>query len=157
MKTDRWIICIICAFFLSGCQPNDAERQDAVEDNLVAGPCVHLYQDEVLHIVEASGTATGAVIGQVDLSNFVVNGSVRSNESIIQSRASNIVSLADVLRCTLPCSFGVESGEWEFTAEAAGYKATAQTLEASYTTFEGGCPSFEDGGTHVTITLDENL
>jgi hypothetical protein len=116
-----------------------------------------MLEDEVLHIDEASGKRTGAVIGQVDLSSFVVNGVARSTESIIQPRASNVVLAGEVLRCTLPCSFGIESGHWEFFATASGYIPTAQAVEASYSSFQGGCPSFEGDGTHTPITLDEDM
>jgi hypothetical protein len=121
----------------------------------LVGPCIHTYQDQVLHIDDAAGTSTGAVIMQLDLSGFAVNGAPRTAIQIVQQSAFNVFAFDNVVRCTLPCSFGTEPGEWEFTASAIGFTPTAQNVAAEYATFSGGCPSFETDGTHVSILLDE--
>ncbi len=132
-----------------GCSENSSGDSDLV------GPCVHTQEDEVLHIDEASGSATGAIIGQLELSAFVINGQGRTAEEAVAQRQSNVVLDGELLICTLPCSFGTESGQWEFTAAAPGYLPTGQSATAEYATFSGGCPSFETDGTHIFAVLDE--
>lgn len=126
-----------------------------VDGSSLVGPCVHTLEDEVLHIDDAAGTITGAVIGQIDLFDFRVDGQPRTADQITQQRAVNVFRYDGVLRCTLPCSFGTEGGEWEFTATAVGYIPTPQTVDAEYETFSGGCPSFETDGTHISISVNE--
>ena len=104
MKISKYGSLLISSLVLAGCQTNNTDTLH--DEEAAVGPCVHLYQDEVLHIDEASGKATGAVIVQIDLSNFLVNGTAWSNESILQGRSTNIIDTGNALRCTLPCSFG---------------------------------------------------
>ncbi len=149
MKRCRSILLILCLPLVGiGCSENSP-------DDGFAGPCVVTYGDEVLHIDEASGSATSAIIGQLELSSFVVNGQVRTSEEVVAQRQSNVVLDGELLRCTLPCSFGTESGQWEFTALAPGYLPTGQSATAEYATVSGGCPSFGTDGTHISAVLDE--
>lgn len=146
----RWSLLLMVTLFMTGCESNDSA-------NTPVGVCIHTYEDEVLHIDEAFGKTTGSVIGQIDLSSFAVNGVTRSVESIIQQRSSNVTLVGETLRCTLPCSFGTESGSWEFSVVAPGYVPTGQIIEVSYSTFSGGCPSYEDVGTHTTVIVNESV
>ena len=150
MKRCRSILLILCLPLVGiGCSKNSPG------DSGFVGPCIHTLEDEVLHIDEASGSATSAIIGQLELSSFVVNGQIRTSEEVVARRQSNVVLDGELLRCTLPCSFGTESGQWEFTAAAPGYLPTGQSATAEYARFSGGCPSFETDGTHISAVLDE--
>jgi len=153
MKRCRSILLILCLPLVGiGCSENSPG------DSGFAGPCVIIFEDEVLHIDEASGSATSAIIGQLELSSFVVNGQVRTSEEVVAQRQSNVVLDGELLRCTLPCSFGTEPGRWEFTALAPGYLPTGQSATVEYGTSGGpvgGCPAFLNDGTHISAVLDE--
>lgn len=155
MQTVRYArmpLAAIAILTLSACSDggSDAHKGDD------SGPCVHEYLDEVLHLESAAGRDTDAVIAQVWLSEFRLDGEAVEAAALISGRATNLEADGDRLQCTLPCSFGVAEGSWEFTAEAPGYAATPQIVEAAYATFDAGCPSASDDGTVVSILLDES-
>lgn len=147
----RSVAVLAVAMLLTACDSSSGPS----EDSAFIGPCIHTVEDEVLHIDAATGTQTGAVIAALDLSGFTVDGQARTAQQIIEQRQINVVQFDGILRCTLPCAFGTEVGQWEFTASAVGYMPTLQSVAAIYDTFSGGCPSFETDGTHVSILLDE--
>ncbi len=134
---------------LAGCSNSGDDDGDV-------GICLHSFEDEVLHIDKANGTITDAVIGEVLLSQFVVNDHAVSADDLVVSRHTNVTVEGDKLRCVVPCSFGIVEGDWQFVAEATGYAPTAQSVSAAYATFVGGCPSSNADGTHVEILLDES-
>ncbi|MBB87921.1 hypothetical protein [Abyssibacter sp.] len=136
------------ALLVTGCEGG--------EDSGTVGACVNLANDEVLHIDDASGTTTDATIGEIVLSGFAIDGDAISAESIAAGRSTNITLDGNALNCVLPCSFGTEPGTWTFGASADGYELTPQEVEAEYNRFVGGCPSYDEDGTHVSITLDES-
>ena len=121
--------------------------------------------DTVLHIDEARGTNTDAVIGELRLSAFVLGGAARTAESVFDQARQNGLGAAenetvrvdgDALVCTLPCAFGTESTTWEFVADAPGYASTAQQVEARHQACTGSCPASCRDGTHVVVFLDES-
>ena len=57
------------------------------------------------------------------------------------------------LRCDTPCGFGVVEGPYEFTVKAPGYLDKRVTTMASYSRFDGGCPSSNSGSTEITVSL----
>ncbi|MDD3764506.1 MAG: hypothetical protein PHP86_14550 [Nevskiales bacterium] len=134
---------------LAGCSNSGGDEGDV-------GICLHSFEDEVLHIDQASGATTDAVIGEVLLSQFVVNDHAVPADDLVVSRHTNVTVEGDKLRCVVPCSFGLVEGDWQFVAEATGYAPTAQSVSAAYATFVGGCPSYDTDGTHVEILLDES-
>jgi len=136
------------ALWLAGCEPGD--------DSGTVGACVNLPGDEVLHLDEASGTTTDATIAEIVLSGFAIDGDAVSAQSIAAERTTNITLDGNALNCVLPCSFGTQPGTWTFGASAAGYELTPQEIDADYDRFVSGCPSYDEDGTHVSITLDES-
>lgn len=145
---NRFAPLLALALAMSACGGDDSEES-------VAGPCVHLYQDEVLQLESASGRDTGAVIPELRLRDFSVDGAALSIDEVIAQRSSSVQRDGDVLRCVLPCGFGVQEGEWTFAARAEGYAWTGQVVEARYAVTVGGCPSYSDEGTEASIQLDE--
>lgn len=156
------------AAFNGGCPSSEdggTHVNIAMEFSPIAGPCIHLYLDEVLHIDSASGRNTGSVISEVMLSQFSVDGipiSVRDfvndpeNDIGFAGRGKNVAIRGEKLHCVIPCSFGLGAAEWVFMAEADGYVSTQQVVEASFSEFLGGCPSYETGGSHTDIYLNES-
>lgn len=122
----------------------------------LAGPCVHMYQDEVLHIEAASGRDTGAVIPTLELRDFHLDAAAMSLDNVMASRTRQLQRDGEVLRCTLPCSWGIFEGEWSFSARAPGYEWTDQAAEAAYAVNVGGCPSYSDQGHRIAIELAES-
>ena len=143
------------ALALAACSQGDGSDL-ALDENTGAGPCVHVYEDAVLHLDSASGRTTDAVIGQITLSDFAVDGTARTPDQVTAQQSQNVVVDGDTLVCTLPCAFGTDEGTWTFVSDADGYAPTPQSEDAAYATFNGGCPSSNDDGTHVTLQLDED-
>lgn len=129
---------------------------DAGTDDGVAGACVNLPNDEVLHIDSATGTNTGSVIGEITLSGFSIDNQSISAASVANQRSRNITVDDNALTCVLPCSFGTQEGNWRFGASADGFDLTPQEVVATYDRFVGGCPSYVEDGTQTDITLDES-
>ncbi len=122
------------------------------------GPCVHYYDDRVLHIDSASSIGFKDELTEITLSNFRVNGNQFSIADVTpeyngEEMGANVRLQGDNLICELPCSFGIDEGEWQFDAIAIGHYSTEQVVEARYATFDGGCPSTNDDGSHVSIAL----
>ena len=154
----RLLPILLASLSLLGCS-NDNSAEGADPDRIgggMAGPCVHVYEDPVLHVDSASGRTTDAVIGQIELSDLEVDGQTRTPAEATEPQGQNVEVDGDTLRCTLPCAFGTTEGTWTFVADAAGYAPTPQSEDATYATFNGGCPSSNDDGSHVTLQLDED-
>jgi hypothetical protein len=116
-------------------------------------PCVHTYNSGIV-VVAAARSAGGAAaaLPTVALGGFKVNGQP-VNPSDLQ-QLHNATPSGEGLACTLPCSFGVEEGKWQFTAGAAGHAAKVVSVDARYAEFVGGCPSYNDKGTEVRLVLE---
>ncbi|MAQ99299.1 MAG: hypothetical protein CMI00_02045 [Oceanospirillaceae bacterium] len=156
MRHTGWILAgaLISAgpLLLSACG-GDSE----VEDTLV-GPCVIIELEPVLHIDSASGSQSGAVIGDVDLTDLVVNDTPLSDTELqlLAETGNNVSVTGEGLHCTLPCAFGSEGGTWAFNARSDGYLSTGQVITAEYAVQEGeGCPTYLDEGTHANLLLTE--
>lgn len=129
------------------------------ERDQLAGPCVHNYNDAVLHIDSATGIQFGTEYTEIILSDFSINGVAVHASSVIRESSSNVVLSEEnnSLLCTLPCSFGEEAGEWEFNSREQYDISTTQTVMADYQTFVGGCPSFNDHGTHTQLQMEQGV
>ncbi|MGQ0587857.1 MAG: hypothetical protein ACT4PK_11765 [Gammaproteobacteria bacterium] len=147
-----WLLPVLTG--LAACNGSDPY---ASQSSGMVGPCVvFTATDAILTVDTASGTATNATIGEAVLNTFAVNGQPRTAAQAKTSVSSNVVVEGDTLRCTLPCSFGAEAGEWTFTAEAPGYDPTLQEATAApYNSSGTGCPGYTTGTTHISLTLDE--
>ncbi len=150
-KINHLIAVSVTAGVLCACGPN-SDNEEAL-----AGPCVVLHRESVVHLDAASGSQSGAVIGDLEITGLAVNDQTVSELELelLATAGSNISASGDSLFCTLPCQFGIEEGTWTFTATADGYLPTEQSLVASYGVFEGGCPAYYDEGSHFEIQLDE--
>lgn len=116
-------------------------------------PCVHTYRSGIV-VVAAAQSAGGAAaaLPTVTLGDFKVNGQPLNPSDLQQ--LNNATPAGPGLACTVPCSFGVEEGKWQFTAGAAGHAAKAVSVDARYAEFVGGCPSYNDKGTEVRLVLE---
>lgn len=116
-----------------------------------AGPCVHTFEDEVLHLEEVRDAATGDALEEVVITELRYEGRAWGALS-----GDGLTDLGDgAARCRLPCSIAAQQeGRYELDLSADGYEATTLVVDATYQTFEGGCPSSNDDGTHATAELD---
>lgn len=130
-----------------------------MDDAPVVGICLHSYEDAVLHIDRATGIQFGTEYSEIILSDFTIDGVAVHASSVIRESSSNVVlsEEGDSLLCTLPCSFGEEPGEWEFNSRVQYDISTKQTVMADYQTFVGGCPSFNDHGTHAELQMEQGV
>ena len=123
------------------------------DDNL-SGPCDHTYKEPILHISTVQDTQNNKNIRFVKLRDLKINGILQTGTSAIIESYS-IVSDDSIFYCNVPFGFGYEEGTYEFIMSIEGYKLKHIVIDSvSYSIFEGGCPSFNDGGKRVEITLN---
>lgn len=116
------------------------------------GACLHTFEDPVLSIVRVEGSSL--LLTSVTISDVVVAFQLVGNPGSLTTPPAVGLSLVDgELRCDVPCGFGVQEGRYEFTVKAPGYLDHRVTTIASYSRFEGGCPSRNSGSTEITLSL----
>ena len=118
------------------------------------GPCVHTYDDPLIHITRATDAATGAAIPTVWLSAFTLGGMVTGPQPLLAgSPAFGVTPEGQVLRCDPGCGFGTSEGVYRFSAAAPGYLTATVEVNARYSRFDGGCPSSNSGSTRLDVRL----
>lgn len=123
-------------------------------DNNKVGPCVHEYREAIFHITALTDSASGSTISFASISNLKINGN--QHTSFFGSINYGIVSADGIFYCNFPCGFGIEPGSYEFDISADGYKTKHVIFNnIDYSIYEGGCPSYNDGGVRVTITMSK--
>jgi len=122
------------------------------ENDETVGPCYHLYKEPLINVTAATSSANGDAIPTVALTGFERDGTpITTADLIIGSYF--VEPRGDTLLCHLPCGFGRIAGDYSFVAGAAGFQDKTLTLQAQYQIFQGGCPSFNDGGMDIVIEL----
>ena len=121
----------------------------------VAGPCVHVYRDAVVHVSAVVDSTSGADIDSVFITDVMVNGSSLPLYLAAYGggHEAGILLDGDTLRCSTPCAFGAMDGRWQVTLLARGYPLQTVAFDAHYATGHGGCPSYSDRGTLVVLRL----
>jgi len=113
-----------------------------------AGPCVHTYEDAVLHVRNVTNSSTNAPIPRIAITKVSIDGrTVTDVRALVEGIPVQGIQIAgDSLICTTECAFGPRDGTYAFTAGAAGYQDKDVTLVASFARFVAGCPSSSGGG-----------
>lgn len=143
----RWLICAVaCMLVLASCGGSGC-------------PLGVVLDNPILHVREAKNASTGAPIAQVTLSDIRIHGQLQSGADmnfLVPGSARNTTVEGNQLRCTLGCSFGVESGDYQFIVSAPGYVSKTVTLtDVQYTGSEGsGCNARPTGGPTISLSLD---
>jgi len=150
---------IIFASVLCGCSNENklpGDESNTIDGN-VSGPCVEVEREPVIKIESVSDQSTGENIFEVEIDNISFNGELVAFKENQQEVLANIEIdfINNSLVCTLPCAFLRQEGLYEFTVRAIGYASEVVQTQASYSVFEGGCPSYVDGGTEVFIELEK--
>jgi len=141
---------MVLAGFAGGCSDSDDDEVLCTLELIIANP--------VVYIDEASGAESGAIIGQVKLTDFIIDGEAVTPSYVVNylpDLSSNAEIDGDDVICTLPCSFGAKEGNWHFTATAEGYEDLSLSVDASWVFEEAPCPKLTIDGTHVSLELDE--
>jgi len=121
------------ALLLAGC--------DAIEQGV--GPCDVRWKSPLIEITQAKADDSDKPISEVSLTNFVLDSNAIGPQYLDIDDAPNVEVDGDTLRCTVPCAFGRQQGNYAFTASASGYDSTRLELgEVEYTNREeeGPCP-----------------
>lgn len=113
----------------------------------------------ILHLRDAKNASTQASVAQVVLSDIRIHGRLQSGDDmrfLLPRNARNTTVEGNQLRCTLSCSFGVESGDYQFTVSALGYVSKTITVtDVRYTGSEGGgCNPTPTGGPTISLVLN---
>lgn len=117
------------------------------------GPCVHEYRDPVLKIEHVTSVMRNESIDQIILNSISIDNNSLPLTYYSGSPLKNISFQNTSMVCTVPCGFGIDSGTYEFKVSAEGYLDSTVTVTAHYDIFEGGCPSYNDNGTEISIGL----
>lgn len=149
MKTAKYIL--ILSFIFISCD-------QFKEDNQI-GPCVHTYEDPVLHIKSVKNKNTGTDILEIQIHSLQKDGipikvdSTSSAYLIQASKGYNVTIRDSNLVCGIPCGFGFDEGSYQFVVSADGFRDTIIAVNAKYAVFKGGCPSSNSGGSQINIQL----
>jgi hypothetical protein len=135
------IFLLISGFVFAGCGSNEN-----------VGPCVHIYEDPVLHIQSVTNVQTGQSVQALNIIQVFRNGQ-KENIQPLLAVSYNVTTIDSTLLCGLPCGFGTEAGTYRLTVAARGCKDTTISFVANYAVFKGGCPSSSSGGTKVSFQM----
>jgi len=146
MNLIRLILITLFIFTLASCE-------DDYWDSGI-GPCVHNYMEPILHITTVRDTIKNYSPSFVILHDLRINGNTQISRLVLVDSYS-IVAKDSLFYCNVPFGFGSEEGTYEFTVEAEGYELKYFKIDnVEYSIFQGGCPSYNDGGKRVELNLN---
>ena len=139
----RWFAALVAMVIVVGCdgQPTD--------------PCVATESKPVLEIVAVHDPATGAVGSALSLSNITLDGIPVDSAVLRTNLLRNVERTSTGIACTLPCSFGVESGTYAFDVRAPSFYPDHVEVVATYSEVPAGCPASRGEPTSVSVALVE--
>ena len=124
------------------------------EDKNIIGPCVHTYNEPILHITSVRDSLHNKVIPFVTLKNLKINGLIQNTYSML-SESYLIAADDSIYYCNVPFGLGIQEGTYEFVLEADGYSPKLIKIEnVNYSVSQGGCPSYSDGGTRIELFIN---
>lgn len=148
---------VIFTSLLFGCSSDNKfpEAENKKLDDELAGPCVTIEREPVIKLEGVTDQSTGESIAEVEIENISLNGDLFVFKENQQELLTNvdIDFINNTLVCTLPCAFLNQEGLYEFTVKTMGYSSETLQTQASYSVFDGGCPSYVDGGTEISFQL----
>ena len=122
---------------------------------VLGGPCHHTFHDPVL-VVTGVRDPNGNPVSRITISDLAFLGRPVTDFRVLLLLPSfNVRQVGNDIECSVECGFGVEEGEYRFTATAAT-GATTVRVQARYRDFDGGCPSSNSGSTRITVQLSPN-
>ncbi len=148
---------VLLLLFLSACELDIDTDDENVNKEVPAGPCVQIEREPVIKLQSVSDSVNEENILQVQISNLVYEDETVIFQEDHNQFATNIYIdyELDSLFCTLPCAFLTGEGNYQFTISADDYNDIAINIDASYSIFDGGCPSYVDGGSEFNFKLSK--
>jgi len=119
------------------------------------GPCVHIYEEPILHIEAVRNIQSGTYLRTIVLSNITID-SIKQDPFFLIAESRSVAVLDSSFVCNPPCSFGTQTGRYTFKVSASGCKDTIITCYPKYNINKGGCPSSSNGGLRISIDLKSN-
>jgi len=118
------------------------------------GPCLHVFEEPILHIVSARNAHTGTSLRSIMISDIEIDG-IRQDPFSLAIESRSVAVLDSSLVCNPPCAFGIQAGMYTFRVSADGCRDTVVTCYPDYTVNKGGCPSSSSGGLRISLDLQE--
>ena len=123
-----------------------------------AGTCQVEWEDPLIRITEAEDTSSNESIRELTLTDITRDGSdVRVPLLSLRSGAEALSE--DSLRCSIPCGFANDEGEYAFTVSAPDYQSKEVDLgKVEYNEREerGPCPAIiYRGSREVQVSLSQ--
>lgn len=140
------LILLFSLFLLSGC------LSDIGDPGI--GPCVHIFDDPILQLESATSTLDGKAIDTLLISKVTFDSLTVDLKFLIAEASHNIVATDSNLICTVPCGFGTEKGQYNFTVSSENYAEKSISAFAAYKNLKGGCPSSSSGSHKINISLN---
>jgi hypothetical protein len=125
---------------------------EKVKDGDTIGPCVHTYEDPVIHIDSVTNAQNGSLISTFQILEIIKDG-YREQPAYMKIVSNNVAVYDTMLVCSLPCSFGTDEGKYSLKVSAVGYRDTTVSVNAKYAVFKSGCPSSNSGGTRFSFKM----
>lgn len=102
------------------------------------GPCDVQYEDPLFSIPEIE--VSNNPPSQIDMLEIQKDGQDVPQNKLMTG--NNLSLVDDTLRCTIPCSFGRDPGNYFIKLTAPGYEIIEITIEGEYNEVEknGPCP-----------------
>lgn len=119
----------------------------------ISGPCVHTYEDPIIHIDRVTDIVTGSSIRAFQITSALIDTFNVDLALLKTSAFYNVVLFDSALICNTPCGFGTNAGTYTLTITAPNYRDTTIVIQAKYAVFNGGCPSSNSGGTVFNFQL----
>ncbi|WP_263786367.1 hypothetical protein [Salinibacter grassmerensis] len=123
-----------------------------------AGSCQVEWKDPLLRITEGKGTSSGESIPELILTDITRDGS-EVRVPLLSLRSGATALNEDSLRCSIPCGFANDEGEYAFVVSAEDYQSKEVNLgEVEYDEREerGPCPAIIfRGSQEVQISLSK--
>jgi hypothetical protein len=118
-------------------------------------PCSTTSEKPILEIGAASNQATGVSIPVITITQLTLDGAPVDTALVRSNSKWNVERTSKGIVCTLPCSFGRESGTYAFEARASGFYLTAVNVSAEYSRIPAGCPAAHGTPSRVALSLTE--
>lgn len=123
------------------------------DDGSGIGPCEHTYKEPILIVTSIHDELNNQFIRFVKLRDLKING-YPQNGNLNTFVSNSVVSDGSIYYCNVPFGIGNTEGKYEFVIEAEGYQPKMVAIDnVKYSVIKGGCPSYNDGGKRIELTL----
>jgi hypothetical protein len=117
-----------------------------VDSGSNAGPCLHISRDPIITL-----TSTG--VSRLHVRHLRIDGRRVPLNELVAGVADGVGTVADRrgITCQVPCGFGERPGDWKFRVTFPSHRDVQVHKQVAYAKFDGGCPSYSDGGVVIDV------